>query len=104
MAISRRIIKFFQAKVAVDKVDSELVQIQTANELLRKHKKLIDSIYHQSHVPKEHFKKLYLYSIERLADTFCLHCIDIDNILHHSHLRFYQTKATTCLMLCVILY
>jgi integrating conjugative element relaxase (TIGR03760 family) len=67
MAISRRIIKFFQAKVAVDKVDSELVQIQTANELLGKHKKLIDSIYHQSHVPKEHFKKLYLYSIERLA-------------------------------------
>ncbi|CAC9978961.1 hypothetical protein, partial [uncultured Gammaproteobacteria bacterium] len=39
----------------MDKVDSELVQIQTANELLGKHKKLIDSIYHQSHVPKEHF-------------------------------------------------
>ena len=68
MAISRRIIKFFQTRVAVvDKVDSELVQIQTANELLGKHKKLIDSIYHQSHVPKEHFKRLYLYSIERLA-------------------------------------
>jgi hypothetical protein len=43
------------------------VQIQTANELLRKHKKLIDGIYHQSHVPEKHFKRLYFYSIERLA-------------------------------------
>jgi MOSC domain-containing protein YiiM len=52
---------------AGDGVDSGLVQIQTANELLLKHKKLIDDIYHQSHVPEKHFKRLYLYSIERLA-------------------------------------
>jgi hypothetical protein len=37
---------------AGDGVDSGLVQIQTANELLLKHKKLIDDIYHQSHVPE----------------------------------------------------
>jgi integrating conjugative element relaxase (TIGR03760 family) len=70
MAISRRIINFFlflfQLR-AGDGVDSGLVQIQTANELLLKHKKLIDDIYHQSHVPEKHFKRLYLYSIERLA-------------------------------------
>jgi integrating conjugative element relaxase (TIGR03760 family) len=65
-AISRKIIKFFQAGT-VETVDSRLVQIQTANELLRKHKKLIDGIYHQSHVPEKHFKRLYFYSIERLA-------------------------------------
>jgi hypothetical protein len=44
MAISRRIINFllfiFQLR-AGDGVDSGLVQIQTANELLLKHKKLI---------------------------------------------------------------
>jgi hypothetical protein len=52
--------------ISVSISDSSVFE-EVSNELLGKHKKLIDSIYHQSHVPKEHFKRLYLYSIERLA-------------------------------------
>ncbi|SFV88968.1 hypothetical protein MNB_SUP05-SYMBIONT-5-169 [hydrothermal vent metagenome] len=62
----RKIINFFTFFTKSNKVDG-CEQIQSADVLLLKHKKLIDNIYHQSHVPEEHFKSLYLYSITRLA-------------------------------------
>ncbi len=59
----RRIINFFTKSNKVDNCE----QIQSADVLLLKHKRLVSNIYHHSHVPEKHFESLYLYSIKRLA-------------------------------------
>lgn len=57
-----RIARFFKTNT-----NANLKKIQSAEVLLLKHQKLIDDIYHHSHVPKKHFESLYLYAIKRLA-------------------------------------
>lgn len=59
----RGIINFFTKSNKVDNCE----QIQSADVLLLKHKRLVSNIYHHSHVPEKHFESLYLYSIKRLA-------------------------------------
>ncbi|SFV89223.1 Pyruvate/2-oxoglutarate dehydrogenase complex, dihydrolipoamide acyltransferase (E2) component, and related enzymes [hydrothermal vent metagenome] len=63
MLFFTKIFNFFNKKEA----NNSLIQIKSSEDLLFKHRKLIDDIYQHTHVPKQHFEDLYLYSIDRLA-------------------------------------
>ena len=65
------------------KINSELIQIQTSQKLLEKHKVIIDNIYHSSQVPKEHWIEYYLLPIAILAEY--LQSLQASQNHHHSY-------------------